>query len=282
MKPATSPFISRSHNHPTSATFAAALRVLLLLCMALPASAEITIDTFSDIQPDLMADGIQNDPSILGGQRDVNFDDSLAGTWSVNGSGAAGFVTTLGPGELELNYDGDDASVTANAFALGSVDLTEGGQNDRFSLTIAELGEGTSFTGLIRVFTDTGGASNFYNWAFEVTTQGTMTFLFSLPSSTIGSPDITDVDSIYLWLGTTATALSDDQLDTGEKLSISEFKAIPEPGSAALVILGLLPLAWLAIRPLKRPSCFIPRQQIAAPEVQDRRTSVAIRCWPHA
>lgn len=190
-----------------------------------PVFGDVVIDPFSDTQTNQTADGTQSDGTILGGQRDVDYVDSVAGTWTVDGSGEASFTATGGPGELRLTYDGVDGSVTANALGLGNVDLTEGGANDRFLLTVSSLGGSTSFTVLIRAFTDATG--NFTNWPFEVNAPGTYNILFSDGVATTPA-DLTNVDSIFLFLGTDATLLSDDRIDDTESFSISDFRAAPE------------------------------------------------------
>ena len=193
------------------------------------ASSIIIIDPY-DYSATVTSDGTVENPSILGGEIAFDFDPTLnneiAATVNIGGGTmAVTGVTQLGSstGILIMDYDGftggagyllnlDASGTTGMAFDVVSVTgsvgaaivvYTKGGFTDRRTISRSNLPSGQ-----------------------------TNTFLFS-DFSTGGDPDLADVDRISLQL----------QMNTGEEITISNFRFIPEPSTGAMLLGGLSLLA---------------------------------------
>ncbi len=158
----------------TSAVFATLVLLLTVLLMPAPGRAQIVVDDFSTNQASLSltyppagtsASSSASGAGILGGERDmqVNLTAGVIAGNTMSAVVSSGFfsysqdATISGNGVLQ--WDGADSSPTLNPTGLGGIDLTAGGTQDAFDLSLFfdDLPVNMTFT----VFTDAGNASTF-------------------------------------------------------------------------------------------------------------------------
>jgi uncharacterized repeat protein (TIGR01451 family) len=200
----------------------AVLVVLLALAVAAPSGAQsLTIDDFSTNQPALSltfppsgtsASSSVSGGGILGGERDMQINLTggvIAGNTltAVVSSGLFSYsqdATIQGNGVLQ--WDGTDGSPTLNATGLGGIDLTVGGTQDAFDLSV--FFDDLPVNAVITVYTDAGNAS-----ALTVPLPGSVfaSTNFVLPytsfTTALGAgADFTNVGAITLSVGSTTTA----------------------------------------------------------------------------
>jgi hypothetical protein len=124
-----------------------------------------------------------------------------------------------------LGYDGVDNNSLQQT--LGDVDLTEGGQNDRFLLTFSDVPE--NFTVHISFFQggiNYGLPSNHLVLAGASNTEILFTQFSVLP---------TEVDNLVFGFHHAGTAST---------VSMTQIAAVPEPSTGLMLALGLGGLAW--------------------------------------
>jgi uncharacterized repeat protein (TIGR01451 family) len=220
--------------------------LLALLLVALPAASRgqaITIDDFSTNQAALLltyppagttASSSVSGAGILGGERDMEIDLTggvIAGN-TLSATVSSGFfsysqdATITGMGKLQ--WDGTDGSPTLNPTGLGGIDLTAGGTQDAFALSLFFDDLPVNMT--LEVFTDAGNASS-----LTLTTPGLLfsSTSFVLPyrsfTTTLGSgADFSNVGAITLSVGSGVSApdLVIDFLQTIATLAATKTVAI--------------------------------------------------------
>jgi hypothetical protein len=186
----------------------------------LPAST-IVIDDFIETLAPVTADATQ-DGTMLGGERDLAmiFPAALtSGQFEVSGGeGTLSAVNTDDDGEnyMRIIYDGEDDQGDAMAFGLPGVDLTDGGDNDRFLVHL------TSVTGSIKVQLRVwSGPVDFSLYEFtDVTVPGMLEIPFSSLVPVGGTLDLTSVVQVSLMVG----------IDDNEGFSVTRIAATNEVG----------------------------------------------------
>lgn len=170
------------------------------------------------------------DPSILGGESDIIYgagtSASLVSPVTVAVGeliiGPATAVGTSNFGVFRLGYDGLEGDPALD-FGLTSLDL---------SLASAIEVDVTAVTGSVFLGPVLYSGSQSDRLGPSVLTSvsgpGTVTFEFA-DLSTFGAFDITDVDAIRF----------EFQFSLGEAITLGEIRVVPEPGSAALCLLGI-------------------------------------------
>jgi uncharacterized repeat protein (TIGR01451 family) len=194
----------------------------LLLSTATGAVAQpIVIDTFSTNQASLQLDfppaGTNATSSvagagILGSERDMEID-LIGGVIAGNGMDAvvsSGFysysqdATIQGAGRIE--WDGADGSPALNPTGLGGIDLTAGGTQDAFLLSV--IFDDLPVDVVIEVYSDAGNASSLtFTSPGLIFVATNFVIPFSALTPTLGAGvDWTDVGAITLTLGSNITA----------------------------------------------------------------------------
>ncbi len=226
-----------------SSAFTAAVLAMLVTAPAQIAAQSITIDDFSTNQPALTltyppagtsASSSVSGSGILGGERDlqVNLTGGVIAGNTVSATVSSGFFSysqdaTIA-GNSVLQWDGTDGSAALNATGLGGVDLTAGGTQDAFLLSI--FFDDLPVNVVITVYTDAGNAS-----ALTLSLPGLLfaSTNFALPYSsfvtTLGTgANFANVGAITLSLGSTTTApdVVIDFLQTTALVSASKTVAI--------------------------------------------------------
>jgi hypothetical protein len=220
-------------------------RIALLLAFCallapLPAAA-LTIDDFEDgdfaITDTTPAGPPATDSQgslagVLGGSREgsVNLASGVSASLSVSGGALTASADNPAVIFFQVRYDGI-ANGVVDATGAFTVDLTEGGINDRFILEVISLIGATDVT----IALSEPGTSVVTVETFPVTAIGTVEILFAdFPSMA----DFTNVDSVLLQAGGGGGTFAN-----GERISFGSFEAVPEPGSVLLLAAGLAGLA---------------------------------------
>jgi hypothetical protein len=219
------------------------IALLLALCALLaplPAAA-LTIDDFSDGDFAItdttpagppVTDSQGSLGGVLGGSRESSVQLVSGSSASLGVSGGALTAAAADPAVIffQVRYDGI-ANGAVDATGGFTVDLTEGGINDRFVLEVISLIGSTDVT----IGLSEPGTSVIAVETFPVTLAGTVEILFAdFP----GLADFTNVDHIQLQAGGSGGAFAN-----GERISFGRFEAVPEPGSVLLLAAGLAGLA---------------------------------------
>jgi uncharacterized repeat protein (TIGR01451 family) len=132
-----------------------ALAVLVLAFLAtMPAAAQVVVDTFDVDQPLLQLTSVPStvndhnadDPSILGGERNLRISGSDLSGGNITVQVSGGVLTFNRPGtsagEVDVWWDGDNDTATFDPLGLGGMNLTSGGR-DRFRLQVISSSSAT-------------------------------------------------------------------------------------------------------------------------------------------
>jgi hypothetical protein len=195
------------------------------------ASATLIIDSFEEAPFTLMTPASPlsqtglSTANVIGGQRDISVQ-----------SFTGGAPTTV---SLSLTVD-DDAAMLTSTFSGGSAtfgyplggvaDLTVGGTLNRFEIVVSGVDEllcATANNCQVQVAHGFEGTFSFAS--VDVLTDGVLT----VPYSAFGSADFTKVDELRFF-----PIVRDEG-----GYSVSEFRAVPEPSTAAMLAAALAGLA---------------------------------------
>jgi hypothetical protein len=211
--------------------------IYLLLCpLVLRANpvSDVLVDSFATSQSAPGGVGTRNTAvggGILGGERDIHTFLTLSANGTVPGQLRVAFPNGLLTGRAggDITYDGVDGDPSSSFFGgLGSVDLTQGGVNDRFRFDITSIAN-TSATLLIDVFSVNHGSSIQLNLPQS---PG----LFDVPFSAFlshGSPFAFPVD--FHNVGYIDFHF---EMGAGDAVVMDSIAVVPEPPSLALISLG--------------------------------------------
>jgi hypothetical protein len=213
--------------------------IAVLSIASTSSAATILIDDFSVTQSisDAVGGGVTisetNVAGVLGGVRllrsEAGGSDPLGNCFTRTNFGGSGEASEscnsrVVTGNGYFYYDGaNDGGQDGTGGAL-NIDLTDGGQLDRFRLEVTSISSGNF---AVAVFDSVGTASQA---VLSIPATGTYDLLFSGFS---GSVDFTDIRAISL----RASVLPN------ETLSFSSFSVVPEPFASLLVATGLLGFA---------------------------------------
>ncbi|MGH0030371.1 MAG: hypothetical protein ACQGVC_11310 [Myxococcota bacterium] len=210
------------------------------------AAQAVTIDDFGAGSLVFVSASSSNDSqvtdSMLGGERDETISNTSASGGILAGAsgGDYSYGALNATGSALLVWDGVDGSPALDATGLGGVDLTESGSHTHFAIEI--LSNDFVADLVLTVYTSVGDFS-----AITVATPGGIP---SGPSQTLmvayadfvptgSGADFTNVGAI--------TLLVDGSLDPQLDLTLGSFAtspiAVPEPVTAAQLVLGLVGLA---------------------------------------
>jgi hypothetical protein len=209
--------------------------------VALPAlAAEVVVDDFVDAQAQISAPptstsfqaeiaGTIVPPGAANGERDLRLlllgaAGTLDSTADVTG-GQLNFSVPEVRSELFVSWDGQDADDAVDPTGLGGVDLTDGGTNNTFRLTVGAV------TGLaelvVEVFTDASNSSRAFA---AVSAAGDVFFPFGALATQLGTgADLTNVGAITLQVRSSAVG----------SFSASDFRAVG-PGVESTKVDALL------------------------------------------
>lgn len=184
----------------------------------------IVIDDFVD---DLMevTSNVQLDGSMLGGEVDITVAGLDAATFEI--TGGVGYVNgvmqAVGEASFSLVYDGEDNS-GALAMALGGVDLTDGGANDKFEVTL----DGVSTEDSISVRVIVWETLSDYSLVTVggITEGGTVVIPFADFTDNGAGGDFASAEAVSLLFF----------LADGEKISIDSFSVSGSPDVTAPIV----------------------------------------------
>jgi len=223
---------------------AARLSCALLLTAGLSSAA--IIDDFSASQTVSSGAGTNfqsvQDPSILGGERDVQvFSGFGSGGFTASGGSATVVNDVSSIGGIQISYDGVDGLATT--LGLGGVDLTDGGLSDRILLDLFPGSSGVAFRLLVQ---DT---SNNTLDAFMTLSAGFLQVQFSAAPTV----DFTDVNFLRVSMPGTSSnstvfpSASFDNLCSGNAEGCVDApigEEVPEPSTWLLMATGLALAVW--------------------------------------
>jgi hypothetical protein len=187
-------------------------------------------------------------PEVLGGERDILIEvlgtakrfsvGAMIGYDPASGIGALQVATSGNPAtRIALQYDGEDLADSVenglvNAQDL-SVDLTDGGTNDRFELKFA-YSDGVDDRGLdigIIATSPTGGSLVYWGYVPDSIAPSVFSISFS-EFTAQGDASFSNVSSLMFLFNFDGTPNIDIGLDS--------IKAVPEPSTSALLGIALL------------------------------------------
>ncbi len=174
-------------------------------------AAPVVIDDFSDdLAP--RTSNAYHDGAMLGGELDILISLLDAATVEIAGGilTLSGVTETSGPNNAQFIYDGNDGSSTLS-YGLPSVDLTDGGSNDRFALDLDSVTGSINIQ--VRVFDSSGNYLALQ--ADGVTSAGVLEFPFADFVQFGEGPDFAAAKQVSFFV----------YLDTGEGFSIDSFMA---------------------------------------------------------
>jgi|GEM_PF-6380752 len=228
-----------------SASSSAAARLVCALLLTTGLSTAAIIDDFSANQSVSSGAGTNfgsvQDPSILGGERDVQV---FAGLGIGGFTASGGFATVTNDvtsiGGIQISYDGIDGLPTT--LGLGGIDLTDGGLSDRILLDLFAGSSGTAF----RLFVQ--DTSNNSLDAFMTLSGGFLQVQFSAAPTV----DFTDVNFLRVSMpgigpNSTVSTVSFDDLCSGNADGCVDApigEEVPEPSTWLLMASGLALAAW--------------------------------------
>jgi hypothetical protein len=204
--------------------------------------AAVVIDSFTTPQSASIDIGDRNTadgPEIIGGERDFVTFLSMSADGAVPGQL---HIISQGGGGGDIFYDGNDDDPSASSFGgMGSIDLTQGGANDRFRL---------HFTSASNVpATLTIDVKNFGVGAARHVNLPTIPGVLELPFSSFGSTDVFgNVGFIGLHF----------ELHGAGVFTIDSITSVPEPSALLFVLMAAQGLGfgpWRGNRPSLAGSC---------------------------
>lgn len=179
------------------------MKHILTLSLALAAlvgpgmAAPIAIDSFSIDQTTVSMTTYIEDPSILGGETEISFlGGAVEAEFKISGGqGTLSNVVNATERNFQLVYDGVDATTSIDHDGLGGLDLTDGGENDRFSIDLA------SVTGTIDITVSVYSESNENLSGYQmpgITSGGVIEILFDDLNVILGTgADMTNVGMFF-------------------------------------------------------------------------------------
>ncbi len=183
------------------------LVIAFVACMAMPAGAQLVVDTFEVSQPLLeltsvpgvVHDHNADDPSILGGERDLRISGSDLSGGNITAQVTGGVLTFNRPGasvgEVDVWWDGLNNTSTFDPLGLGGMDLTNGGSTDRFRLHV--ISSSSAILQMRMVVWTTGTAFSEMNFTLP-TAGGFVDLPFASFTPSGGGAVFTDVGAVYL------------------------------------------------------------------------------------
>jgi PEP-CTERM motif len=212
-----------------------------VLCPILsPATSiyDVTIDSFlaaqsapGSVDTRSTADG----SDIIGGERDIISFLSLSANGTVPGQLRIAYPDgspMTGRAGTDVTYDGDDNNPSASSFAgLGSVDLTQGGLNDRFRLLVTSV---SSTSATLTIDVNQIGRSSTIQLNLPQTPG-----IWDIPfASFVRSPLV--IFSSGVDFHAVGYINFHFEMNQGESVTIDNIAAVPEPSTISLMfLLGL-------------------------------------------
>jgi hypothetical protein len=211
-------------------TVVTAITVFLLF----HAHAEVLIDSFDTTQSapgGSRSTSVASGPGIIGTERDIDSFLTLSANGSVPGQLQVSYLSfdLNGPAGGDLTYDGPDGTTVSSSFGgLGSIDLTQGGLNDRFRFSITS-------SSLASAHLTLDCASFSHVSTIDVLlphTTGNFDILFSqLHGENPFAPvDFHNIGYINVHFG----------MNSGDSITIDKIAAVPEPAAATIAALGVI------------------------------------------
>lgn len=197
------------------------------------AKAEVSLDEFSTTQivwPNEQS--CVTGPNIIGGERDI---------WGILDGGVQ--INSVVSHQLHLHnqsttnwtrtrivYDGLDGDASSSYYnGLGNIDLTQGGQNDRFALDFTAISNSGGSVGISVFQVGFKGSEYTINLPTNAQTIYLPFDQFVVFDDDPWSPvDFSDAGNIELFF----------ELFPGESCTVDSFYVIPEPATILLVSLG--------------------------------------------
>jgi len=216
------------------------LIVISILAAAGSAHGDILIDSFSGPQSapgGSITFSTADNAGIIGGERDlissglavVSIDTAIPGQLQM---AFRNDINPAGRASVNFTYDGNDNTASSGYLGgLGSLDLTEGGLNDRFRITISSIMSAPA-TLFFRVAQVSMSSTNFI---VLPQTPGTVEIPFSsFRHEALGIfPSPVDFHHVgYLEL--------QFEYGSGQAITIDGIAAVPEPSTSLLLLAALL------------------------------------------
>ncbi len=225
-----------------------------------PGLPKLMIDTFTNAQLvtadplTTIATSTISDPAsqVLGTERDIHVTlmsgvgevEARSNAWGVE---VLQYDTSAGVvGRGVVTWDGIDLSASLTpSLGLGDVDLTDGGESTGFIMKLGIDATGASDKLKMRIFTDSATEYAEAMMSWPVTDGSASSFAYLPFSEFSGAATLDRVNAIQLWLGEGAKSV-DAQIDYIGTLGpvVQDFAVVPEPAGVALVLFGLLGIAW--------------------------------------
>lgn len=216
------------------------LFLISILAVAGSAHGNILIDSFSGPQSapgGSITLSTADNAGIIGGERDligsglavVSIDAAFPGQLQM---AFRNDINPAGRADVNFTYDGNDNTASSGYLGgLGSLDLTEGGLNDRFRITISSItsAPATLFFRVAQV------SMSSTNSIILPQTPGTVDILFSsFTHEDLGIfPSPVDFHHVgYLEL--------QFEYGSGQAITIDSISAVPEPSTSSLLLAALL------------------------------------------
>ncbi len=217
---------------------------LVLLSTVCSSNGDITIDSFSGTQS--APGGIPTinyaiSSGVIGGERDmigsglanVSIDQAIPGQLQM---AFRNDINPFGLADVDLTYAGTDFSASGNYLGgLGSIDLTQGGLDDRFRIVITSIAP-TPVNLFIRVMQVQKSSTNSIVLPQN---SGVVDILFSSfvhegLSVFPAGVDFHNVGALEFYF----------EYGSGQTVTIDSIMAVPEPPTASLLLLAIATSGW--------------------------------------